>query len=107
MAASTRDFAFAQHVGKGKHLDGVEADQPHITERRREPKGVVELLAAAGRHGNGRVEQKSNGHARLDLEHLEEHLVQPHVGPPIDSTEVVALMEVPMIEELLTAAREV
>jgi hypothetical protein len=40
------------------------------------------------------------------LEHLQKHLVEAHVGSPVDGAEVVALVVVTVVEKLLAAAGE-
>jgi hypothetical protein len=40
------------------------------------------------------------------LKHLEEHLVEAHVGTPVDGAQIVPLVVVAMIEKLLAAASE-
>ena len=62
--------------------------------------------AAARRHRSRSIQQHANGHARLDLEHLEEHFVEAHEGAPVDRAQIVALMEMPVVEKLLAAAGE-
>ena len=106
MTATATDLAFVPFARKWQHFDSVQAYETHVAEGGGKAQGIVELLAGPGRHGNGRVEQQANRYAGLDLKHLEEHLVEPHVGAPVDGAQVVALMEVAMIEKLLAAARE-
>ncbi len=50
---------------------------------------------------------KPHGNARFNLEHLEEHLIEPHEGPPVDGAQIVPVVIVPVVQELLAAAREV
>ena len=100
------NLAFAQLRCERQDLDRVQPHQPDITERRRKPPRKQKFLARARRHRCRSIEQHPHRHARLDLEHLEKHLVEPHVGAPVDGAKIVALMEMAVIEKLLAAAGE-
>ncbi len=104
-AAGARD-ALRQAVREAVDLDGVEAHQPDVAQRGGQPPGVVELSAAVRRHGIAQIEQHAHGHARLHLEHLEEELFQAQVGAPVDGAQIVAVMEIAVVQKLLAGAGE-
>src|ERR1035438_5434412 len=84
----------------------VEANQAHVAQRPRQFARVIELQPAVRQHGGAGIQQQAHGHARLHLEHLQEELLQAHVGAPVDGAQVVAVVEVAMVEELLAGARK-
>ena len=106
MPSAAADEPIAQPVSERLKVDRVQPDQRHVAERRRQLARVVELLIRRGGHGGAGVEQQAHRHARLDLEHLQEQLLQAHVGAPVDRAQIVAVMEVAMIEKLLPGAGE-
>ncbi len=89
-----------------QNLNGVEADESDITERSGETIRKEELFGRTGRHRGGRIEQHADGDAGLDLEHLQEHFVEPHVGAPVDGAQIVAVVKVAMVEKFLATAGE-
>ncbi len=106
MPAAAGTLAFAQMRREGENLNSVETHQADVAERGGETLREEELFGRARRHGGRGVEQHAHRNAGLDLEHLEEHFVQPHVGAPVDGAEVVAVVEVAMVEKFLAAAGE-
>src|SRR5438445_10897291 len=101
MAAAAADEPLSQAFGERLDAKCIEPDQRNITERSRQLARIFELLFRRGRHGSAGIEQHAHGHARLDLKHLEEELLEPHIRPPVDGAKIVAAMEMAMIEKLL------
>ena len=89
-------------IGKGLDGDGFEPDKADVAEGPGEAAGVIELLVIGARiHGCGAIEQNTDRDAWLDLKHFKEELFEAHVGAPVDGAEVVAMVEVAVVEELL------
>src|SRR5882672_1752227 len=88
----------------------VEANKTDVAQRCRELASVIELsltLAlilgfAACCHGRADVDEDSHWNTRLQLEHLEDELVETEIGSPVHGTQVIALIELAMIQEFLT-----
>ena len=96
----------AEAAGEAVDLNGIEADQADITEGGSEFARVVELFAAVGGHGSGEVEEHAHGDVGFHLEHFEEHLFEAEIGAPVDGAEVVAMVEVAVVEEFLAGSGE-
>ncbi len=90
---------------KGLQADRIETNEPDIAECGREFTGILELWIAPGLHGTAGIEQNSDRNARLDLEHLEKKLFEAEISTPVDSTQVVPVVEVPVIEKFLARSR--
>ena len=97
--------AMAQAVRKTVHLDGIQPHQPDIAQRRGELARVIELAAAVRRHGRAHIHQHAHRHARLHLEHLQEQLFQAQIGVPVHRPQIVAVMEIAMVEKFLARRR--
>jgi hypothetical protein len=104
--APTADTGFPQLPGKGLDADRVEPHQSYVAERSGQLARVFILCNRARAHRLAGVDQHANGGVRLNPEHLQEELLQPQVGAPVHRAQVVAVMEVPVIQELLPGARE-
>ena len=50
------------------------------------------------------IQQHAHRHARLDLEHLQKQFFQAQVGAPVHRAQIVAMMEMAMIQKLLAGA---
>ena len=83
-------------------FDAIQAHQAHVAERGGQPPRVIEL--AAGPHGIAGIQQHAHGHARLHLEHLQKQLFQAQIGAPVDGAQIVAVMEIAMVQKLLAGA---
>jgi hypothetical protein len=101
--ASGGELGLVEPFAKGLENDGVVPHQADIDDGGGDSFGVLELLRWRG-HGGRRVDQHPDGGAGFELEELEEHLLEPHEGAPIDGAEVVAGVEVPVVEELESGA---
>ena len=88
------------------YLNGVEPHQADVAQRPGQLARVVELRAAVRRHGRADIQQQPHRNARLHLKHLQEQLFQAHVGAPVDGAQIVAVMEIAMVEKLLAGAGE-
>src|SRR2546423_63574 len=75
---------FAQSIAERLDADRVQPDQRHITQRGGQLTRIFEFLFRRGGHGGAGIEKHTHRHARLDLKHLQEHLLKAHVGPPVD-----------------------
>ncbi len=94
-------------LAEGLNADGIEPHQADVAQRRGQLARVVELRDGAGGHGVAAIEQNADGNARLHLEHFQEQLFQAQVGAPVDGAQIVAVMELAMIEKLLAGAGKV
>ena len=95
-----------QLVAEGLQADRIQPDQAYVTESRGELLRIVELVDLAGLHGLADVDQHPHRNARLQLEHFEKQLFQAQERPPVDRAQIVAMMELAMIQKLLAGSGE-
>src|ERR1700722_3027739 len=91
---------------KGLDANGVEAHQADVAQGRGQFARIVKLRDAARKHGVAAIQQNPNRNARLHLEHFKEQLFQTQVSAPVDGAQIVAVMELAMIEKLLARTGE-
>ncbi len=104
MPPAAAEEGIAQMVRERLNRDRVEPHQADVAERGSQTARVVELGRRPGRHRLADVEQQPHRDARLHLEHLQEQFLQPQVGAPVDGPQIVAVMEVAVVEELLAGS---
>ncbi len=107
MAAAAAQKGVAQILAEGLNADGIQPHQADVAQRGGELARIVKLRDGAGGHGVAAIQQDPHRNARLHLEHLQEQLFQAQVGAPVDGAQIVAMMELAMIEKLLAGAGEV
>jgi len=96
----------AQLLAEGLNADGIQAHQADIAQRGGELARIVKLRDGAGGHGVAAIEQDADGNTRLHLEHFQKQLFQAQVGAPVDRAQIVAMVELAVIEKLLAGSGE-
>src|ERR1700733_7205551 len=110
MPAAAGHKAIQEARGERLQSDVIVAHQADVGEGGGQTQRVLELgylsFGSAARHRSAGIEQKAHRYARLHLEHFEEQLFEPHISAPVDGAEIVAMVEIAMIQKLLTGAGE-
>src|SRR5436309_2903211 len=66
----------------------------------------MELRIFAGGHGVAAIQQDAHRDARLNLKHLQEQLLQTKISAPVYRPQIVAMVELPVIQKLLAGPSE-
>ena len=106
MAAAPAVAGPAERISKCLQAYGVKTNESNVGKGCCEFLSVLEFRAIARAHRLAGIDQDANRNSGLHLEHLQQELLEAKISAPVDSAEVIAVMEVAVIQEFLPWARE-